>query len=80
MIEEADYYKHLGYILRGYRQFRKIKASEIATILGISIQQLHKYEKGKDRIPIYRLELYSEHVNVRVEDLLAWSKAMKTIR
>ncbi|MEM8527988.1 MAG: helix-turn-helix transcriptional regulator [Bacteroidota bacterium] len=79
MAKEVIYYEHLGAILKAYRCFRKIKAVEIATILGVSVQQLHKYEKGKDRIPIDKLERYSNRIDVCVEEILDWSKKIKTI-
>lgn len=46
---EIDHY--IGYKLREKRQKLNFTLSDIATRLGISLQQVQKYEQGKSRVP-----------------------------
>ncbi|WP_052045800.1 helix-turn-helix domain-containing protein [Candidatus Paracaedibacter symbiosus] len=46
---------HVGNKIRERRICLKLKQSDIAGKMGITGQQIHKYEKGVDRIPASRL-------------------------
>jgi DNA-binding XRE family transcriptional regulator len=51
-----EYRKKIGRILRRYRLAAKFSQMALAEKIGISYQQLQKYEKGIDNISIYRLQ------------------------
>ena len=51
---EKDLY--ISQKIRERRLERGMKQHELATALGIAIQQIHKYEKGIDRVPASRLQ------------------------
>jgi transcriptional regulator with XRE-family HTH domain len=45
----------IGANLRRYRHQRGLSAAELASVIGISGSQIHKYENGEDRIAASRL-------------------------
>lgn len=47
--------KHIGRKIREQRQLLKLTQQEVAASLGLTGQQIHKYEKGSDRISASRL-------------------------
>jgi len=58
-------------MLRALRQARDITQSELAGQVGISFQQLQKYERGMNRIPALRLWRLAEALKVPVETFFA---------
>jgi transcriptional regulator with XRE-family HTH domain len=46
---------HLGHRLRAARQAQHISQTELAVALGITFQQIQKYEEGSNRISAARL-------------------------
>jgi transcriptional regulator with XRE-family HTH domain len=50
-----DIDEHVGARLRKRRIARGLSQGALATILGVSFQQLHKYETGENRISVSRL-------------------------
>lgn len=53
--DETAITKHIGKRLRTARQLRGHTQKELADFLGITHQQVQKYETGKNRIPITKL-------------------------
>lgn len=47
--------KHIGKKIQEQRQFLKLTQHDVASSLGVTGQQIHKYEKGADRISASRL-------------------------
>lgn len=79
MIEDDYFYKKLGYILKVIRRERKISSKLIAEQLNVSIQQLHKYESGTNKISIERLEKYCRITNSSTHKILTWVHKIKVI-
>jgi transcriptional regulator with XRE-family HTH domain len=50
-----DIDEHVGARLRKRRMARGLSQGALAAILGVSFQQLHKYETGENRISVSRL-------------------------
>lgn len=50
-----DFYTHIGARLRRARKEAGLSQQTIATRLGISFQQVQKYERGINRIPLHHL-------------------------
>lgn len=65
-----EYKKNIGRILRKYRLAAKLSQMALAEKIGISYQQLQKYEKGIDNISIYRLHQLSGALKVPISKFL----------
>ena len=57
--------RYVGARFRSLRELRTLSQMEIAEKLGISYQQVQKYEKGTDRISASRLYSISRILNVQ---------------
>jgi transcriptional regulator with XRE-family HTH domain len=52
---EKDFYKEVGGRLRFHRQEMGLTQSDLARRLGLTFQQVQKYESGANRIPLDKL-------------------------
>ncbi|WP_152971131.1 helix-turn-helix domain-containing protein, partial [Rhizobium ecuadorense] len=59
----------VGTNIRGLRLLRKMTQMEVAKHLGITFQQLQKYEKGANRVSASKLHKMATIFGVRVEAL-----------
>lgn len=66
---EAD--KIIGQNLRALRQLRGMTQQELADHLGITFQQIQKYEKGTNRLTAARVQEISIILNVHILDFYA---------
>lgn len=64
----------LGSQIRHYRKFRHITQQELGAAIGVSFQQIQKYEKGTNRISVNNLARISEAINTPISILLELSK------
>jgi transcriptional regulator with XRE-family HTH domain len=55
---------YVGQRLRSRRIFLRMSQTEVADALGITFQQIQKYEKGKNRVGASRLQQMSETLGV----------------
>jgi transcriptional regulator with XRE-family HTH domain len=55
---------HVGQKLRGRRIFLGMSQSEVADAIGITFQQIQKYESGANRVGASRLQQISEALGV----------------
>ncbi len=55
-VQEQEYNKKLGAILRRRREFLGITQYKVAKYIGITHQQYQKYEAGENVVSAYRLE------------------------
>lgn len=62
--------KSVNEIIRGIREDRDLKQSDIALILGIAQQYYSKYETGEYDLPIRHLIKLSEYYDVTTDYLL----------
>ena len=62
---EAD--KRVGACVRAARVQAGLSQSKLATELGITFQQLQKYEKGKNRIAVSTLMLIAEALSLPIQ-------------
>ena len=58
---------HVGRKIRLFRQQAKISQDELARLIGVTRQQLHKYEQGTNRVGASRLWLISSILSVEVK-------------
>ncbi len=65
-----DFSKNIGETLKKCRRTANMSQMELAEKIGISYQQLQKYEKGINNISIYRLKQISEALKIPISSLL----------
>ncbi|WP_157746664.1 helix-turn-helix domain-containing protein [Variibacter gotjawalensis] len=58
--------EHLGHRIRERRLSLNISQSQLAATLGLSFQQIQKYEKGKNRLTAVRLESIAEALSAPI--------------
>ena len=61
----------IGGNLRALRSFANITQAELSEVLDVSFQQLQKYEKGSNRLPIARLYKLQKLFNVPFESFFS---------
>ena len=59
----------MGERIRARRMAQKMSQQELAAFLGISFQQIQKYEKGTNRVNANRLAVIASALNLRTEQL-----------
>jgi transcriptional regulator with XRE-family HTH domain len=62
--------KAIGARLRAFRLQRQLSQTDLATPLGVTFQQIQKYEKGTNRISSSALVKLCELLNVKPEQIL----------
>lgn len=50
--ENIDFYKKIGQEIVNYRKLKGISQERLAAVLGVSFQQMQKYEKAVNRLPL----------------------------
>ena len=60
--------KKVGETLVKLRQFRGMSQEDVANAVGVTFQQIQKYEKGKNRISVSRLWQFSHVLGIPVEE------------
>jgi len=62
--------KNIGEVIKKYRLAANMSQMALAEKIGISYQQLQKYEKGINNISVYRLEQISEALKIPISSFL----------
>jgi transcriptional regulator with XRE-family HTH domain len=62
--------QEIGFRIRQARQLRGLSQTDVAELLGISFQQLQKYEQGRNRISAVRLLDIARVLNIGIDQLL----------
>ncbi len=57
---EVEYCKYLGAQIRKLREMQGLSQGDLAERVGITFQQLQKYESGKNRMTVFRLKQVME--------------------
>jgi transcriptional regulator with XRE-family HTH domain len=65
-----EFRKNIGETLKKYRLAARMSQMALAEKIGISYQQLQKYEKGINNISIYRLKQISEVLKIPISRFL----------
>lgn len=68
---EEDFYRDLGQAIRVARTAAGKSQEEVAVHLDRTFQQVQKYEKGKDRIPVDLLASVAAYLEVPLSQLVA---------
>jgi transcriptional regulator with XRE-family HTH domain len=59
--------KHIGQCIKSRREHLGMTQAELAEAAGVSYQQIHKYERGSNRISAGRLGLIAEILQIPVQ-------------
>jgi transcriptional regulator with XRE-family HTH domain len=65
----SDIDRFLGYRIRKLRLMACVSQQQVAKQLGISTQQVHKFEKGTDQVSAAQLLAIAQRLDVAVGDL-----------
>lgn len=71
-MKESQYYQRLGIALKRTRELHGLTQSQLAKMLGVTFQQVQKYEAGKDRISAFKLLLLAAAFKIEVGELMGW--------
>jgi len=63
--------REIGGVLRRVRLGAGLSQQAVARLVGTSFQQIQKYERGVNRVPLSRLILFCEALDVTVLDVVA---------
>jgi transcriptional regulator with XRE-family HTH domain len=63
--------RQVGELIREFRKTRGLTQMKLAELVGVSYQQIQKYEKGIDNISVERLRQIAEAVDVPVSRFFA---------
>ena len=58
--------KRIGQLIKESRKARNLTQMELSELIGVSYQQVQKYEKGSDNISVERLKQIAKAVNVPI--------------
>ena len=67
---ERDMDAALGQRIKALRRLRRMTQSDLARVIGVTYQQIYKYEYGTDRIAISRLVQIAAALSVSILDLV----------
>lgn len=73
MDKDQDFYKNLGWALRSQRRVRKVSIEQVSEAVGVSNQQIQKYETGQNRIPVDKLIAYCDVLQIKHEWIVNWA-------
>lgn len=65
-----EFSKYLGHRLKYFRILNKYSQARIAQALGVTFQQIQKYESGANSIPLEKFILLTKIFNLSLEELL----------
>lgn len=60
----------LGARIKKIREYRGLSQQSFATMLGVSIQQIQKYEKGINRISATKLQILAQKLDISIAHFL----------
>jgi transcriptional regulator with XRE-family HTH domain len=78
-IRPSDVDRHVGQRIRMQRILVGMTQQQLATLIGVTYQQQHKYEQGADRITAGRLHAIARALDVDVADLFVGLEARPSV-
>lgn len=67
-MDESELTKLIGKNIREIRVERRLTLNEVARALGVTYQQLQKYEQGIDRVSAPKLFVLSQHFKLPMDE------------
>lgn len=68
--EESAFFVSVGKRIKNARVIKGMSQESLAKEVGVTFQQMQKYESAKDRISIHKLVIISQFLEVSILDLL----------
>lgn len=65
-----DFYHHFGKKLKRLRKEKGLSQNKIGKILGVSYQQIQKYENGTNRLPVDKLATLKAYYGISCDAFL----------
>ncbi|MDR1477304.1 MAG: helix-turn-helix domain-containing protein [Rickettsiales bacterium] len=80
VLDVKEFYRYIGARIKAVRLMRKMSQDDVAKSLGVTFQQLQKYESGANRIAADKLVTLALVLGVGIPEILgdyypAWGKA-----
>lgn len=69
-MEDFSLYKNAGILIRNLRRNRKLSGKNLGDILGISQQQVSRYEQGETELTLRQISRISAVFNMTVWDFI----------
>lgn len=69
--------KNIGSRLRSYREAKDMSQSELGNALGVTFQQVQKYESGKNRVSGSSIHLLCRALGVTPNELLGYTNGSR---
>jgi transcriptional regulator with XRE-family HTH domain len=66
--------------IKTIRKLKSISQGKLSEILGVSYQQIQKYETGKNRIPSAKVKMIADYFNIDINSLFTEDLRMIDIR
>jgi transcriptional regulator with XRE-family HTH domain len=79
-IRPSEVDRHVGQRIRMQRILVGMTQQQLATLIGVSYQQQHKYERGADRITAGRLHAIARALDVEVADFFVGLKGRASVK
>lgn len=87
-LAEESFYADLAQAIRATRVALRKRQPEVAGAIGVTYQQLQKYERGTSRIPVDRLVRLAAYLEIPLQQLIpmhrnrnsTWRLSMEQIR
>ena len=68
-VEEKAYYKQIGENIKKCRLNKGLTQKDLASVIGVSFQQIQKNEKGDTKIDVFKLNELAKLFDVNLDDL-----------
>jgi transcriptional regulator with XRE-family HTH domain len=75
---EQEFDREIGARIRAARRARGLSQTELGRLVGVTFQQVRKYELGTNRIPLARLMVIAPALRIGIEALLPPSACPET--
>lgn len=70
MIQSAAIDRHIGQRLRARRRELDVSQTELGAYVGVTFQQIQKYENGSNRVSASALWLFAQRLGCTIGDFL----------
>ena len=68
-VEEKAYYKQIGKNIKQLRGGKDLTQKDLASVVGVTFQQIQKYEKGDSKMDVFKLNELAKLFDINLDDL-----------
>lgn len=79
-MEEKDlqmFDKKVGQLIRRYRQIHNVSQAKLGQELGVSFQQIQKYERAQNRVSVSALQQIKKRLNIPLDEIFEPASAVE---